>query len=229
MKLPLLMSVTKIGLICLICQRKTVKSNLDYFKSFMCQSYNAIMLLLVPFRAASSLITRGGVAHALKKRHQLHAGATRQFGSATWYETSLIDHMLYRIKECNQIPDHIEQNLLDFTVDGKVLGKVTPQVASRLCSISSPSKQSVFKLDQSTSSANDVLTLSEAAGTSSESRTDAVSSVMDQLRDSGVIKGWRNEMFPVAECFDEVSTPVFLVERAAAPLLGVLEYGVHIN
>jgi 8-oxo-dGTP pyrophosphatase MutT (NUDIX family) len=36
-------------------------------------------------------------------------------------------------------------------------------------------------------------------------------------------------MYPVAESFDEVSSPVFLVERAAASLLGVLEYGVHVN
>jgi 8-oxo-dGTP pyrophosphatase MutT (NUDIX family) len=36
-------------------------------------------------------------------------------------------------------------------------------------------------------------------------------------------------MYPVAERFDETATPVFLIERAAASLLGVLEYGVHIN
>lgn len=195
----------------------------------MCQSSTTIMLLIVSLRATSSL-TRGGVAHVFTRhQHQLQAVATRQYGSATWYEPSLMDHMLYRIKECNQVPDNIEQSLLDFSVDGKILGKVTPQIASRLCDISSPSKQSIFQLDQSTASANGVLTLSEAAGATPESRTDAVSSVMNQLRDSGFIKGWRNEMFPVAECFDEVSNPVFLVERAAAPLLGVLEYGVHIN
>lgn len=36
-------------------------------------------------------------------------------------------------------------------------------------------------------------------------------------------------MYPVVETFDEVSNPVFLIERAASSLLGVLEYGVHIN
>jgi isopentenyldiphosphate isomerase len=50
---------------------------------------------------------------------------------------------------------------------------------------------------------------------------------MRQLRDDGVIKGWRDELYPVADSFyDE---PVFLMERAAVPLLGVLEYGVHVN
>lgn len=147
--------------------------------------------------------------------------------SSTWYKPSLIDHMLFRIQQCNHIPEHIENTFLNFSVEKKVLGRVTPKVADRLCSVSLTSSKPVFMLDET--STEPILTLTEAAGTTPESRTAAVASVMNVLRDSGYITGWRDEMYPVAECFDEVSSPVFLVERAAAALLGVLEYGVHIN
>lgn len=50
---------------------------------------------------------------------------------------------------------------------------------------------------------------------------------MDKLREEGFVNGWRDELFPVADTF--YSEPVFLMERAAVSLLGVLEYGVHIN
>ena len=50
---------------------------------------------------------------------------------------------------------------------------------------------------------------------------------MERLRDEGYIAGWRDELFNVAEEFD--SPPLFMIERAAAPLLGVMEYGIHIN
>mmetsp|Transcript_8618 Transcript_8618/g.12995 ORF Transcript_8618/g.12995 Transcript_8618/m.12995 type:complete len:372 (+) Transcript_8618:45-1160(+) len=136
-----------------------------------------------------------------------------------WYDPSLMDHMLFRINECNSMPNDI--NLVDFVVDGEKLGKVTPKVAERLCNTS----PSIFQKADSGST----LTLGESAGNTLESRTKAVASVMEELRDSGYITGWRDEMYPVANNFDKVTSPVFLIERAAASLLGVLEYGVHIN
>ena len=134
-----------------------------------------------------------------------------------WYDESLMDHMLFRINECNHLPEDI--TLIDFIVDGEQLGKVTPKVADRLCNTSS----STFHLTDS------FLTLGESAGNTPDSRTKAVASVMEELRDSNYITGWRDEMYPVANNFDKVTTPVFLIERAAASLLGVMEYGVHIN
>jgi isopentenyldiphosphate isomerase len=50
---------------------------------------------------------------------------------------------------------------------------------------------------------------------------------MEQLRDDGVISGWRGEEYPVSASFYE--DPVFVMERAAVPLLGAIEYGVHVN
>lgn len=186
------------------------------------------MLLLVSIRSTSPLMCKITGRHRLTARTFFRS--SRYFGVVNkanvgdfWYEPSLMEHMLYRIQECNRIPDRIERSLLDFSVDGKVLGKITPKVANRLCSISLETSEPVFEMTTSG------ITLGKAAGNSAESRTAAVSSVMEQLRDSGYIAGWRDEMYPVSECFDEVSTPIFLVERAAAPLLGVLEYGVHVN
>ena len=196
-------------------------------------SFISAMLFLVSIRTATSLMTRKS-QHFFGTRHGLTIGTSRSSFLSTsreengnWYEPSLMDHMLYRIKECNHIPSHIKRNLVDFSVGGKILGQVTPKVANLLCSISASSGP-IFELSQNSAKTN-FLTLTTAAGVSPESRTAAVASVMEQLRDSGYISGWRNEMYPVAESFNEVSTPMFLIERAAAPILGVLEYGVHIN
>ena len=80
------------------------------------------MILLVSIRATTSLLAKNIRPFA----SSLRGGATKLSpGSESWYEPSLMDHMLYRIQECNQIPDRIQQSLLDFTVDGKVLGKVS--------------------------------------------------------------------------------------------------------
>lgn len=58
-------------------------------------------------------------------------------------------------------------------------------------------------------------------------RSAAVAEVMHELRAKGVIKGWRDEEYPVMESFYE--EPVLLLERAAAPFFGIKAYGVHIN
>ena len=138
-----------------------------------------------------------------------------------WYHPSLMDHMLYRIKEVNNVPYNIQHSLINFTINGRLLGKVTPKVAERLTSTSP-----IFELSTGCSN-QPTLTLSNAAGTTIEQRTRSVALVMEKLRDAGYLTGWRDELYPVAERFD--SPPVFLIERAAASLLGVLEYGVHIN
>jgi 8-oxo-dGTP pyrophosphatase MutT (NUDIX family) len=72
------------------------------------------------------------------------------------------------------------------------------------------------------------ITLSdELAGTTFESRTKAVATVTEQLRQDGFVRGWRDELFPVADTF--YNDPLFLIERSAISVLGLLEYGVHVN
>lgn len=63
---------------------------------------------------------------------------------------------------------------------------------------------------------------------SMEGRSAAVAATLRVLRDEGFISGWRDELYPVvgARLND---APALLVERAAAPFLGVKAYGVHMN
>jgi len=147
-------------------------------------------------------------------------------------EVDIINSMLYRIRQCNNVPDSVKNTLLPFIVDGKLLGKVTKKTANKLVESSNKLPCSVFKIsNQEISYDGDViplhLTLSEEAGDTCSLRTDSVMTVMSQLREEGVIDGWRDELLPLSEGFYD--DPTLLVERAAAPFLGMMQYGVHIN
>lgn len=48
-----------------------------------------------------------------------------------------------------------------------------------------------------------------------------------KLYDAGIITGWRDELYPLAE--NHHCSPVALIERAAMPLFGGCGYGVHVN
>lgn len=69
------------------------------------------------------------------------------------------------------------------------------------------------------------LTLSEQVHP--DSRTEAVALVMEKCYSDDLVRGWRDELYPVSDSF--YNKPVFLMERSAVNLLGVLEYGVHVN
>jgi isopentenyldiphosphate isomerase len=144
----------------------------------------------------------------------------------TMSEEKVVQNMLYRIRKCNNMPDEIRKTLLPFHIDGVVLGKVRPKMAELLCSVQSPNDNgSVFEMSESSGKS---LTLSsKVAGSTVESRTHAVAHVTNELRQQGVITGWRDELFPVSDTF--YNSPWFLIERAAVNSLGILEYGVHIN
>jgi 8-oxo-dGTP pyrophosphatase MutT (NUDIX family) len=135
-------------------------------------------------------------------------------------DTKLVQDMLYRIDQINNIPQDVYSSLLDFVVDGITLGKVTPSRA-KLLSETDAGQGPVFAIQDGK------VALTAVAGDTSESRTLAVEKVMEKLRDDGVVTGWRDELYPVAESF--YSEPIFLMERAAVALLGIREYGVHVN
>ncbi|MBI2256647.1 MAG: DUF4743 domain-containing protein [Proteobacteria bacterium] len=61
----------------------------------------------------------------------------------------------------------------------------------------------------------------------SEQRSAAMAGVLADLRAAGRVPGWRNELYPVNQSFGE--TPLLVMERAAAPLFGVIAYGVNLN
>ena len=132
----------------------------------------------------------------------------------------VVQDMLYRIRQCNLVPDEVRRQLVDFVVDGKVLGKVRLELAQRL------DETPAFSLSQSAGSQG-ALSLTKEAGTTRQERTENFQSIMLQLKDEGIVSGWRDEFYPVSSGFyDE---PSLLIERAAAPLFGTQQYGVHIN
>ncbi len=60
-----------------------------------------------------------------------------------------------------------------------------------------------------------------------DSRTAAINTVAQELAARRIVTGWRNELFPVATKFG--APPLFDLERALVPFLGVKAYGVHMN
>ena len=60
-----------------------------------------------------------------------------------------------------------------------------------------------------------------------ESRTAAIASVLEIMREEGRVPGWRDEPYPVGPTFS--APALFDMERAAVPLFGVRGYGVHLN
>ncbi|CAB9525852.1 thiamin pyrophosphokinase-related protein [Seminavis robusta] len=143
--------------------------------------------------------------------------------TATVTDEKIMEDALYRVRQVNYLPDEIRSSLVDFRVDGRVLGKVRPNTANLLCSVDE--KNPVFNLQSK--SGESCLTLTAEAGTSPEERTKSVNRIMARLRDQGIVKGWRDEDYPVRSTF--YGDTLFGVERAAASLLGIMEYGVHIN
>lgn len=65
----------------------------------------------------------------------------------------------------------------------------------------------------------------EAAGVAA--RTEAVDGVLRQLREEGVITGWRDEQYAVNAGWGRPAT--MTMERAAVSFFGITGYGVHIN
>lgn len=136
-------------------------------------------------------------------------------------DETVVQDMLYRIRQINIMPPEVESKLLDFAVDGINLGEVTPKTADLLVNTG----PDVF--EYKTNDEKKYLSLSDAAGTTCESRTATVEEVMLKLREEGIVTGWRDEHYPIQRGFYE--EPVFNMERAAVPLVGAMEYGVHIN
>jgi 8-oxo-dGTP pyrophosphatase MutT (NUDIX family) len=110
-------------------------------------------------------------------------------------------------------------NFLPFSVSGTRVGCVKHAFAERLARW-----PEVLRID------DNGVTLAEnldSASVPAAERTQALSEVMQRLRDEGHIDGWRDELYPVNRTWSE---PAFLlIERAAVPWFGVRAYGVHMN
>ncbi|XP_068718299.1 uncharacterized protein [Montipora capricornis] len=111
-----------------------------------------------------------------------------------------------------------------FIVDGTQVGYISQHVSTFLSSYGN-----VFFTVKKDNGEILHMTLNPEIKTFAE-RTEIIAEVMVDLRQKdvfGTLRGWRDEMYPVMASFD--SKPCFMMERSAACLLGVLQYGVHIN
>jgi 8-oxo-dGTP pyrophosphatase MutT (NUDIX family) len=134
----------------------------------------------------------------------------------------LLQDMLYRIRECNHVPEEAQGSLVNFQVDGRNVGKMGFSFAERL------TLTPLFAFLDDHSSNMRTLALTGEAGSTEKDRTAVVQSLMKELAVEGIIKGWRDEFYPVISTFYDPNLPL-LVERAAAPHFGIQQYGVHIN
>jgi len=124
--------------------------------------------------------------------------------------------LLDRIREANR---HDLGAFWPLRVAGQPVGHVRPAFAHRLAAW-----PEVFAVrDGDVRLAPDL----DDARTPPERRTEAVAGVCRALHAQGVIRGWRDERYPVA-C--SLRAPaLLLLERAAVPFFGVVAYGVHMN
>lgn len=104
---------------------------------------------------------------------------------------------------------------LHFRVAGQHVGWVKPEFAQLLTPY-----PDVFVVD-----GRDVTF--HASLQDADARSTAIANVLEKLREAGRIPGWRGELYPVNQAFGEA--PLLVMERAAAPLFGVLSYGVNLN
>lgn len=72
----------------------------------------------------------------------------------------------------------------------------------------------------------EAVVLSPAFRTATE-RTKAVDEILRMLAERGVIKGWRNENYPVTLAWGKPA--LMVMERAAVPHFGIRAYGLHVN
>jgi len=99
------------------------------------------------------------------------------------------------------------------------LGLITPNFAKLLHNY-----PNVFQVNFE---ANKIQLNPALRGLTLEEKSQAIAQVNLQLKQQGVIKGWRNELLPISTHYH--SKPLLLLERASVPMYGAKAYGVHIN
>lgn len=119
---------------------------------------------------------------------------------------------LDRIAECNA---HDPSGYRALVCAGHRVGAVRHRLAERLRDF-----PSVFAV------AAESVTLSDALG-DADQRSAAVERVVRVLEADGIVRGRRDEAYPVLVNWGDA--PLFRIERAAAPHFGIRSYGVHMT
>ena len=119
---------------------------------------------------------------------------------------------LDRIRECNS---HDLANFRPFVVAGQRMGWVRHAFAERLARFSD-----TFDV------VREAVRLSDRLG-DFKARSDALDKVVRALEAEKIIKGRRDEYYPLSTSF--TAEPLARIERAAIPAFGIRAYGVHMN
>ena len=119
---------------------------------------------------------------------------------------------LDRIRECNS---HDLTNFRPFVVAGQRMGWVRHAFAERLARFSD-----TFDV------VREAVRLSDRLG-DFKARSDALDKVVRALEAEKIIKGRRDEYYPLSTSF--TVEPLARIERAAIPAFGIRAYGVHMN
>lgn len=125
---------------------------------------------------------------------------------------AFIPGLLHWVSYCNNGAEAAKE-VLPLTVAGATVGYVRPEFAKRHLQ----QFPDVFQA----SSSGSIQVHPQLA--TQQARTAAIAAVLEQLREEGVIDGWRNELYPAVQSFHD--EPAFLLERAAAPHFGIKAYG----
>lgn len=120
--------------------------------------------------------------------------------------------LMDRILACHK---HDVTRFRPFLVDGQQVGFMRPDLAEELKRF-----PSVFRVEPAG------VRIARHLDTF-DYRSAAIDSVMRELRQDGLIRGWRDEYFAIAAQYG--AEPLFDLERAGVPLFGVKAYGVHLN
>jgi len=118
--------------------------------------------------------------------------------------------LLHWINLCNS---YNKEDFIPLIVDNELLGAISKQHLSLF-----ENEKDVFGFEKG------ILTLKPQTF---EDRTVEIEKMMKKWFQKGIVKYWKNEPYRVSSEFN--AEPKFLIERAAASLLGVQKYGVHLN
>ena len=123
-----------------------------------------------------------------------------------------------RVDACNTITAADYGSYVPFIVDGHAVGALQPWFADALVAACGSDA-----LERS----SDGAVRTSASLTTPDARSAAIAPGLRKLHNDGVITGWRDEIFPCTMGYGR--EPLLRVERAAASLLGVRAFGVHVN
>ena len=120
------------------------------------------------------------------------------------------------INECNQFA---AEDYLPFVIDNIVLGYIHKEKKSIFTQTEEIFSLIDFKQQDAITFHADIM--------DRESRTKAANRAAKSWYDTGILSSWVGEQYHVNTGFNHDS--FFTIERAAASLLGIKKYGVHIN